>query len=221
MIAFDDCDVNAVAESTLNSIFFNSGQVCSAGSRLYVQRGVYEEMQQALVRVAGGIQLGDPLKSDTTMGPVISQSQHNSIMSYIELGHQEGAKLLCGGESPLDGLNFIQPTVFVDCTNQMRIVQEEIFGPVLVVIPFDTEEEAVTMANDNEYGLAASIWTKDITRAMRLMPKVKAGSVWINIHDPGDPSIPFGGVKASGIGKDLGPEQLDHYLQTKSVWINV
>lgn len=221
MIAFNDADVDALATGTLGSIYFNAGQVCSAGSRLYVQRGIYDEVIEKIKQVAEGIKLGTGLDPETQMGPVISKAQQQSIQKYIDIGLEEGARLVTGGYC-LDGEGFyVKPTLFADTTNNMRIVQEEIFGPVLVIQPFDSEDEVIDLANDNAFGLAASIWTQDISRAHRMIPKIKAGSVWVNIHDPGDPSMPFGGVKLSGIGKDLGPEQLEHYLETKSVWINI
>ena len=227
MIAFNDADVDALATGTLGSIYFNAGQVCSAGSRLYVQRGIYDDVVEKIKQVAEGIKLGTGLDPETQMGPVISKNQQQSIKKYIDIGIEEGARLVTGGyrldgDGDGDGDGFyVKPTLFADTTNEMRIVQEEIFGPVLVVQPFDTEDEVIELANDNVFGLAASIWTQNISRAHRMIPKIKAGSVWVNIHDPGDPSMPFGGVKLSGIGKDLGPEQLEHYLETKSVWIKV
>jgi phenylacetaldehyde dehydrogenase len=153
------------------------------------------------------------------MGPAISAGQKDTVMNYIAIGKQEGARLVCGGEDPGGEGYFLQPTLFADCDNSMRIVQEEIFGPVLVAIPFDTEEQAITLANDNIYGLAASIFTRDISRAHRLIPQLESGTVWVNTHDMIDANTPFGGVKKSGIGKDLGPEQLNHFLETKAVWI--
>lgn len=221
MIAFNDADIDALANGTLGSIYFNAGQVCSAGSRLYVQRDIYEQVIDKIKSVAEGIKLGTGLDPDTQMGPVISKVQQTRIMNYIKLGVDEGARLVTGGIMIEGDGYFIKPTLFADTTNTMRIVQEEIFGPVLTVQVFDSEEEVIKLANDNIYGLAASIWTQDISRAHRMIPRLKAGSVWVNIHDPGDPSMPFGGVKMSGVGKDLGPEQLEHYLETKSVWIKI
>lgn len=221
MIAFQDADIDAVARVTLNSVYFNAGQVCSAGSRLYVHRSRYDEAVEKVQAIAEGIKLAPSLDPSGVMGPVISAGQRNSILAYIDKGKEEGATLVSGG-SQIDGPGyFIQPTLFADCQNHMTIVQEEIFGPVLTMSVFDEEEEVVELANDNIYGLAASLWTKDLSRAMRLIPQIEAGSVWVNIHDPGDPVMPFGGFKQSGIGKDLGPEQLDHFLETKSVWIKI
>lgn len=221
MVAFEDADIDDVARATLNSVYFNAGQVCSAGSRLYVHRSRYDEAVEKVKAIAESIKLAPSLDPTGVMGPVISAGQRDSIMGYIDQGITQGAKLITGGTIQDSPGHFIQPTLFADCTNDMTIVQEEIFGPVLVMAPFDTEEEAMTLANDSIFGLAASIWTKDLSRAHRLIPQMDAGSVWVNIHDPGDPAMPFGGFKQSGIGNDLGPEQLEHFLETKGVWIKV
>ncbi|MGI9284952.1 MAG: aldehyde dehydrogenase family protein, partial [Pseudomonadales bacterium] len=219
MVVFEDANIHRVVDATQQSIFFNTGQVCSAGSRIYIQRAVYEEVLTAIAKRAEAMQIGATLDSNTEMGPAISAAQKQTVMSYIEIGKQEGARLVCGGENPGGEGYFVQPTLFADCTNDMRIVQEEIFGPVLVAIPFDTEEEALALANDNIYGLTASVFTRDISRAHRIVPKLEAGTVWVNTHDMIDANTPFGGVKQSGIGKDMGPEQLDYFLETKAVWI--
>lgn len=221
MVVFNDADIDRVVNATQDSVFFNTGQVCSAGSRLYIQRGIYESVVEAVAARASNMRLGDPLNLDTEMGPAISRDQQQSVLEYIELGKQEGANLVCGGGIPDRPGYFVEPTVFSDCTNQMRIVQEEIFGPVLVIIPFDTEEEGLRLANDSIYGLGASVFTKDISRAHRIVRKLEAGTVWVNTHDMVDACIPFGGVKQSGIGKDMGPEQLEHFLETKAVWISL
>lgn len=221
MVAFEDAYVDDIVNAAHQSIFFNSGQVCSAGSRLYVQRSMYTEVLDALSASLESVVIGDPLDPDTTQGPQISQQQLSRIQEYIELGKQEGARLVCGGDSPARPGYYVNPTILADTTNDMRIVQEEIFGPVLVVQPFDSEEEAITLANDNIYGLAASVFTRDVSRVHRVMRKLQAGTVFVNTHDAVDVAMPFGGYKQSGIGKDLGPEQLDHYLETKSVVIQL
>lgn len=218
MIVFEDADIERVVGATQQSVFFNSGQVCSAGSRMYVQRKIYDEIVSAISARTQEMKIGLSLDETTEMGPIISSSQYASIMDYITVGQREGARLVSGGKSVRDDGFFIQPTVFADCTNTMRIVREEIFGPVLAIQPFDTEEQAMQLANDNEYGLAASVFTKDTSRAWRCVKQIKAGTVWINTHDLVDPCLPFGGFKNSGLGKDLGPEQLEQFLQTKTIW---
>lgn len=221
MVVFADADIQRVVDATQQSVFFNTGQVCSAGSRIYVQRDVYEDTVAAIAERAASMVVGHVLDEATEMGPAISAGQKASVLEYIAIGKSEGARVVCGGEDPGGEGYFVQPTLLADCHNQMRVVQEEIFGPVLVAIPFDTEEEAIALANDNIYGLAASVFTQDVSRAHRLVRQLEAGTVWVNTHDMIDANTPFGGVKQSGFGKDLGPEQLDHYLKTKAVWMSL
>ena len=221
MIAFCDAEIESVLSATQNSVFFNSGQVCSAGSRLYVQRDIYETVVDTVAEKARTMKLGDTLDPDTEMGPLISRHQYQSVLNYIEQGKAEGATLVCGGGPANREGYFVEPTVFSDCTNDMEIVQEEIFGPVLAILPFETEEQVIELANDNIYGLGASIFTRDIARVHRCIKKLKAGTVWVNTHDIVESSLPFGGVKQSGLGKDNGPEQIEHFLETKTVWIDI
>ncbi len=221
MVAFADADIDDIVVGALGSVFFNAGQVCSAGSRLYVHREIYEDTLAALAAALEEYVLGDPLNPDTTQGPQISRAQFDSVMNYIAVGREEGARIVCGGEALDRPGYYIQPTVFADCNNSMRIVQEEIFGPVLAVVPFDTEEEAVRLANDNEYGLAGSVFTQDVSRAIRVVKQLQAGSISVNTHDAVDVSMPFGGYKNSGLGKDMGKEQLEHFLETKSVIVQL
>ncbi len=221
MVAFDDARIEDIVTGAHQSVFFNSGQVCSAGSRLYVHESIYDETITALADSLKDVVLGDPLDPKCTQGPQISKAQFDSVLNYIEIGKQEGARLVYGGEALDRPGYYIEPTLFADTHNEMRIVQEEIFGPVLTVQSFKTEEEAVRLANDNIYGLAASVFTRDISRAHRVVKQLEAGTVFVNTHDALDPSMPFGGYKQSGLGKDLGKEQLEHFLETKAVIVQL
>lgn len=218
MLVFEDAEVEDVVEATQQSVFFNTGQVCSAGSRLYVHRTVHAKVVKAIADRAAAMVVGNVLSEATEMGPAISKSQRDSVNAYIALGIKEGADLVCGGVNNQSPGYWLTPTILDNCNNKMSVVQEEIFGPVLVVIPFDSEKEGIALANDNQFGLAASVFTRDISRATRVTRSLDAGTVWINTHDLIDANTPFGGVKQSGYGKDLGPEQLLHFLNTKSVW---
>jgi acyl-CoA reductase-like NAD-dependent aldehyde dehydrogenase len=218
-IIFDDADIEDAAKSALFGIFYNSGQVCQAGSRILVHQSVYDTFTEALVEKAKKLKVGPGIEMRNDLGPVVSKTQHDKILQYIEIGQKEGATLLTGGRIP-EGLTdgyFIEPTIFADVDPTMRIAREEIFGPVVSVIPFKDEDEAVQIANDTIYGLAAAVWTRDMKKGLRMAQRVKSGTLWINTYQVLSPTLPFGGYKQSGIGRELGVQALDSYLETKSV----
>ncbi len=222
-IIFEDADLKAATRGALSGIFYNKGEVCAAGSRLFVQRGVYDEVVAALADKAGKTTVGDPFDRETRMGPVISKGQMESVLAYIEQGQKEGAKVVAGGKRALEetGGFYVQPTVFRDADNSMTIAREEIFGPVLTCIPFEDEADAIALANDSAYGLAAGVWSRDIGRANRVARALESGTVWINTYNLYDPSAPFGGFKQSGFGRELGYEGIVPYTETKTVWTNL
>jgi phenylacetaldehyde dehydrogenase len=221
VIVFADADIKAAAQAVANGVFFNSGQVCDAGTRAYVHRSVYAEFLRELADYTATLKIAPGLDQDCFISPMVSRQQQQRVLEYIEAGKAEGAELYYGGE-PVEGPGFyVQPTIFANCRNDMRIVQEEIFGPVLVTAPFDDEEEALALANDSLFGLAAALYSNDLGRVHSLIPRLRAGTVYVNAHSTLDPSMPFGGYKQSGYGKDLGSEQLDYLLETKAVWITL
>ena len=220
-VIFGDADLKAATRGALTGIFYNKGEVCAAGSRLLVQRSVYDDVVEQLAAKAAKTTVGDPMDENTRMGPVASKAQLESALDFIESGKSEGAKLIAGGERVGDKGCYLQATVFADVESRMRIAQEEIFGPVLSVLPFEEEEQLIALANDTRYGLAAGVWTKDIQKAMRAARALKAGTVWINTYNLYDAGLPFGGYKESGFGRELGLEAIEGYLETKSVWIQL
>ncbi|NWL77237.1 betaine-aldehyde dehydrogenase [Pseudomonas taiwanensis] len=221
VIVFADADIKAAAQAVANGVFFNSGQVCDAGTRAYVHRSVYAEFLRELADYTATLKIAPGLDPDCFISPMVSRQQQQRVLEYIETGKAEGAELYYGGK-PVDGPGFyVQPTVFANCRNDMRVVQEEIFGPVLVTAPFDDEEEALALANDSLFGLAAALYSNDLGRVHSLIPRLRAGTVYVNAHSTLDPSMPFGGYKQSGYGKDLGSEQLEYLLETKAVWITL
>jgi acyl-CoA reductase-like NAD-dependent aldehyde dehydrogenase len=219
-IVFADCDQEAALGGSLSAIFMNQGQMCTAGSRLLVEDKIYDEFVGKLVERAKTFKIGNAINFDTEFGPVISREHRDKILSAIEQGKIEGAKLLCGGKIPagIDANGFyVEPTVFGDVKNSMTIAQEEIFGPVLSVIRFKDEADAVKIANDTRYGLAAMIWSKDLARANRVARQLRCGTVWINTYGSFPNEAPFGGYKQSGFGRELGPEGVLEYTQTKNI----
>lgn len=223
-IVFDDADPETAAKAAAKAIFGSTGQSCQAGSRLFVQRRLYDDVVQRVAGIAKAMKLGNPLEPSTDIGPVAFRAHQERITALVALGQDEGATLSAGGRTPstpeLRNGYFVEPTVLSNVRNEMAIAQEEIFGPVLAVIPFDDEADVIRQANDIPFGLAAGVWTRDISRAHRVANRIRAGTVWINTFRRIDPAMPFGGYKRSGIGRDSGAESLDEYLETKAVWID-
>lgn len=223
-IIFGDADLERAIEGSALGVFGNQGEVCSAGSRVFVHRSVYDEVLQGMTDFASGMKLGSGLDPETTMGPLVSAQQRDRVQAYIDSGPAEGATLVYSGERPTDpalvGGYFVPPTIF-EATNQVRLAREEIFGPVAAVIPFSDVDEVVRLSNDTDYGLAAAIWTRDIGLALRTARSVRAGVVWINDSQPAPSETMWGGYKQSGIGRELGPYALDAYLESKQIYINL
>jgi aldehyde dehydrogenase (NAD+) len=220
-IIFRDADLESAIPSATLGVFYNSGQVCAARTRIFAERGIYEDFVDKFVKASGNMIVGDPFDPKTRMGPLVSKEQFERVVNYVELGKREGARLAAGGEClPTKGY-FVAPTVFTDVDNKMRIAREEIFGPVAAVIPFKDENDAILQGNDTIYGLAASVWTRDISRAHRLARAIKAGTVLINCQAGSDVISPFGGYKQSGFGRELGVHSLELYTQVKSVYVRL
>lgn len=224
-IVFADCDLEMAIDGALFGAFANQGEVCSAGSRLIVERSIHKKIVDGMLKKISSIKLGHGLKAGVKMGPLISAVHREKVENFIRIGIDEGAKLICGGKRPAGSDfangNFLEPTIFDEVKPTMRIAREEIFGPVLSIIPFDTEEEAIRIANDTEYGLAAAVWTKDITRAHRVTSQLRAGILWVNTYHPTFNEMPWGGYKQSGSGRELGLYGIENYLEIKQVNINL
>ncbi|CAN5477577.1 aldehyde dehydrogenase family protein [soil metagenome] len=224
-IVFADADMAGAIPGTCAGVFGNQGEVCSAGSRVFVERAIYDETLEAMIAEAAAIRLGSGLDPETTMGPLVSAEQRDRVLGYLDVGRTEGANLAFRGQAPTDPAlangYFVPPAIFEASSNDLRIAREEIFGPVMTVIPFTDVDEVVRLSNDTEYGLAAAIWTRDITKALRTAKAVRAGVVWINDSQPAPSEAMWGGYKQSGIGRELGPYALDAYLETKQIYINL
>jgi phenylacetaldehyde dehydrogenase len=217
VIVLDDVDPKVAASGAANAIFFNAGQVCVAGSRLYVQRGAFDAVVEGVSAMAAKMRIGPGLAASTQLGPLVSERQLTRVAEYVKTGLDEGATLVAGGSRHGDRGWFHQPTVLTGVAESARVVQEEIFGPVLVATPFDEVEEIAALANGTEYGLSASIWSNNLKRVHRLIPRLKAGTVWVNCHGLLDNALPFGGYKQSGIGREMGRTMIDLYTEIKSV----
>jgi aldehyde dehydrogenase (NAD+) len=221
-IIFDDADLEAAIGGAISGIFAASGQTCIAGSRLLLQDTIHDRVMERLLDIAGNARLGDPMAPDTNISPVATEAQHRKIMDYIAIAKAEGARCVLGGRAAFpeeSGGHFVEPTIFADVRNDMRIAQEEVFGPVLSVIRFRDEAEAVAIANDVLYGLAAGVWTNDLNRALYMADRLQAGTVWVNTYRSTSYTTPFGGYKRSGLGRENGKDAILEYLQPKSVWL--
>jgi phenylacetaldehyde dehydrogenase len=216
-IVFKDADLDTAISGAASAIFFNHGQCCCAGSRLYIEKPVFDRVAEGVAERAKKIRVGSGLDPKTQMGPLVSEEQLSRVCSYLEAGFSEGAKALAGGRKKDEKGYFVEPTILVDTHEDMKVVREEIFGPVVAAMPFDDPEEILPRANNSEYGLAAAVWTKDISKAHRMAAYLRAGTVWINCYNVFDAAMPFGGYKQSGWGREMGHDVLNNYTQTKAV----
>ena len=221
VIVFPDADVNTVIGGAANAIFFNSGQVCTAGSRLFAHKSVFDKVVEGVSAAASAMKLGPGLDPQTQMGPLVSREQQERVLGYINAGRSEGASVTVGGDAPSHPGYFVKPTVLVNVKPEMKVVREEIFGPVLVAQRFEDINDIAALANDTPYGLAASVWSNDIRTVNRIVPKLRAGTVWVNCHNFVDPAMPFGGFKQSGFGREHGRAVIDLYTELKSVCMAV
>lgn len=220
-IVFNDADVEATVKHLVTGIFYNTGEVCCAGSRIYIQEGVYDEVLAAFKKAAESVKIGNPFDESVFMGAQASTMQLDKILKYIEIGKNEGARVITGGERLGDKGYFVKPTIFADVKEDMQIVKDEIFGPVVTISKFKDVEEVVALANDSEYGLAAGIHTENINTAINVANRLLSGTVWVNTYNDFNPMVPFGGYSQSGIGREMGEEALDNYTQVKAVRIGL
>ncbi len=220
-VIFADANLDAATRAAASGIFFNAGQVCSAGSRVLVQRAVYDDVVERIAERAKSIKLGDPSKRETNMGPLISAKQMKTVLDYVDIGKSEGASLVTGGRRTGERGYFVEPTVFANVEHEMRISQEEIFGPVVSVIPFDDEADALRIANGTAYSLAAGVWSADIGRVHRMAAELKAGTVWVNTYGYTDVRLPWGGSGDSGFGREHGDVAIENFTEPKAVWISL
>ncbi|MEB6548597.1 aldehyde dehydrogenase family protein [Heyndrickxia sporothermodurans] len=220
-IILEDADLTEAIPGAFNGIMYNHGQNCSAGSRIFVHRKHYDRVVEELAKMANEVKLGAGMDKGSEMGPLVSEKQFERVLGYIEKGKAEGAKVAAGGERVFDKGYFVKPTIFADVTDDMTIAKEEIFGPVVAVLPFDTVEEVIERANNTPYGLAAGVWTENVKTAHYVANKLKAGTVWINDYNLEDAAAPFGGYKQSGIGREMGSYALDNYTEVKCVWVKM
>jgi phenylacetaldehyde dehydrogenase len=216
-VVFADGDLDSAIKGASMAIFFNHGQCCCAGSRLYIEKPIYDKVVEGVSEQASKIKVGPGWEQSTDMGPLVSEEQLNRVCGYLESGFAEGAKATVGGQRNGDKGYFVNPTVLVETNEKMKVVQEEIFGPVVAAIPFSDPAEVMVKANDSTYGLAAGIWTKDVSKAHRMAAQLRAGTVWINCYNVFDAAMPFGGYKQSGWGREMGHDALEMYTETKAV----
>jgi aldehyde dehydrogenase (NAD+) len=222
-IVFADANLDLAVPGAAMAVYMNSGQICSAGTRLFVQRPIYDEFVERVADFARKLRVGDPLDPETQMGPLVSAEQMDRVCSYLDIGKAQGARALAGGarltEGPLANGFFVPPTLFVDVRDDMRIAREEIFGPVAAALPFDTADEAIARGNNSEYGLGGGVWTRDLNNAHRVAKGLRTGTVWVNCYQVLDPAVPFGGYKMSGFGRESGNEHVQEYFETKAVMV--
>lgn len=219
MIVLADANIDNAVQGALLGGLLNNGQVCAAASRFYVHRSRYDEFVEKLAAAVAGMSLGEGMDPTAQINPLVSRKQQRSVLDHIARAGQQGARIVCGGEQIGGDGFYVQPTVLADVTMQMAVARDEVFGPVLAVLPFDEDDQAIEMANDSEYGLGASLWTNDLSKAMNLVPRIESGTVWVNAHVLLDPSMPFGGVKQSGMGREFGRAVVEAYTEIKSVCI--